>query len=53
MVTVGIDAHAVPMIRNPITLSATETWYVLPPPDLDQHGAELRAWLTAGKDTDQ
>lgn len=53
VVTVGVDAHAVPMIRNPITLSATETRYVLPPPDLDQHGAELRAWLAAGKDADQ
>ncbi|MEE1764855.1 CaiB/BaiF CoA transferase family protein [Streptomyces sp. SP18BB07] len=53
VVTVGTEAHAVPMIRNPITLSATETRYVLPPPDLDQHGAELRAWLAAGKDADQ
>lgn len=53
VVTVGTEAHAVPMIRNPITLGATETRYVLPPPDLDQHGAELRAWLAAGKDADQ
>lgn len=53
VLTVGTDAHAVPMIRNPITLSATGVRYVLPPPDLDQHGAELRAWLAAGKDADQ
>jgi len=53
VVTVGADAHAVPMIRNPITFSTTPPRHVLPPPDLDQHGAELRAWLTAGKDADQ
>jgi len=53
VVTVGADAHAVPMIRNPITFSTTPPRHVLPPPDLDQHGAELRAWLAAGKDADQ
>jgi crotonobetainyl-CoA:carnitine CoA-transferase CaiB-like acyl-CoA transferase len=34
-----------PMIRNPITFSAAQTRHVLPPPALDQHGDEIRAWL--------
>ena len=32
--------------RNPVTLSATPPDYPLPPPALDEHGAEVRAWLT-------
>lgn len=32
-------------IRNPVTYSATPPQYVLPPPDLDEHGAAIRAWL--------
>ena len=43
VVTVG----GVPGIRNPIGLSGTPPRYELPPPDLDEHGAELRAWLAA------
>jgi crotonobetainyl-CoA:carnitine CoA-transferase CaiB-like acyl-CoA transferase len=45
VVTVGDDDTAVPSIRNPITFSLTPTRYQLPPPGLDEHGAELRAWL--------
>jgi len=45
VVTVGDGDAAVPSIRNPITFSATPAGYELPPPALDQHGAELRAWL--------
>jgi crotonobetainyl-CoA:carnitine CoA-transferase CaiB-like acyl-CoA transferase len=45
VVTVGDDDAAVPSIRNPITFSATPARYELPPPALDEHGAELRAWL--------
>ncbi|MEQ7128148.1 CoA transferase [Actinopolymorpha sp. B11F2] len=36
-----------PSVRNPITFSETPTRYDLPPPGLDEHGAELRAWLSA------
>jgi crotonobetainyl-CoA:carnitine CoA-transferase CaiB-like acyl-CoA transferase len=32
-------------IRNPVTLSATPVTYRLPPPSLDQHGAQIRRWL--------
>ncbi|MFI7157590.1 CaiB/BaiF CoA transferase family protein [Micromonospora chalcea] len=37
----------VPGIRNPIGLSGTPPRYELPPPQLDEHGAALRAWLAA------
>ena len=39
------DAGGVPTIRNPLTLSATPTRHDLAPPALDEHGAEIRAWL--------
>jgi crotonobetainyl-CoA:carnitine CoA-transferase CaiB-like acyl-CoA transferase len=32
-------------IRNPLTLSETPPAYTLPPPDLDEHGDDVRAWL--------
>ncbi|HEY0501037.1 MAG TPA: CoA transferase [Kutzneria sp.] len=45
----GLDpvarAGGVPTIRNPLTLSATPTRHELAPPKLDEHGAEIRAWL--------
>jgi crotonobetainyl-CoA:carnitine CoA-transferase CaiB-like acyl-CoA transferase len=48
VVTVGEGATAVPSVRNPITFSATGAAYRLPPPTLDEHGAEIREWLTGG-----
>ena len=48
VVTIGEDDAAVPSIRNPITFSATPARYELPPPALDEHGAEVRAWLAEG-----
>ncbi|MCW2637185.1 MAG: putative acyl-CoA transferase/carnitine dehydratase [Blastococcus sp.] len=50
VVTVGEGAAGVPSMRNPITFSATAPRYRLPPPTLDQHGDELRRWLTEGSD---
>ena len=47
VVQVGEGASAVPSIRNPITFSETPARYVLPPPGLDEHGAEIRSWLSA------
>jgi len=41
VVTVG----DVPGVRNPITFSGTPARYELPPPGLDEHGEEIRAWL--------
>jgi crotonobetainyl-CoA:carnitine CoA-transferase CaiB-like acyl-CoA transferase len=45
VVVVGEGDAAAPTIRNPITFSTTPARYVLPPPALDEHGAEIRAWL--------
>jgi len=45
VVEVGEGERALPMARHPITFSATPARYALPPPELDEHGAELRKWL--------
>jgi len=45
IVEVGEGERAVPMARHPITFSRTPARYALPPPELDEHGAELRLWL--------
>jgi crotonobetainyl-CoA:carnitine CoA-transferase CaiB-like acyl-CoA transferase len=43
VVTVG----GIPGVRNPITFSETPARYELPPPALDEHGEEIRRWLTS------
>ena len=50
VVTVGEGAAAVPTVRNPISFSVTPPEYRLPPPGLDEHGDELRRWLSAPPD---
>ncbi|MFJ8027972.1 CaiB/BaiF CoA transferase family protein [Streptomyces sp. NPDC096311] len=45
VVEVGDGERAVPMARHPITFSTTPARYELPPPELDEHGPELRKWL--------
>jgi crotonobetainyl-CoA:carnitine CoA-transferase CaiB-like acyl-CoA transferase len=45
VVTAGQGARAMPGIRNPIGLSATPAQYLLPPPELDEHGTQVRRWL--------
>lgn len=55
VVVVGEGEDAVPSIRNPIRFSRTPPDYRLPPPGLDEHGGEIRRWLsepapTAGAD---
>jgi crotonobetainyl-CoA:carnitine CoA-transferase CaiB-like acyl-CoA transferase len=42
-----VDVGGMPMIRNPITFSGTATRHTLPPPAVDEHGAEIRAWLAS------
>jgi hypothetical protein len=32
-------------VRNPLTFSETPASYHSPPPLLDEHGADIRAWL--------
>ncbi|MDT7620170.1 MAG: hypothetical protein QOF99_1071, partial [Pseudonocardiales bacterium] len=45
IVSVGEGDRAVPTTRHPIRFSATPVTYQLPPPELDEHGVELRKWL--------
>jgi crotonobetainyl-CoA:carnitine CoA-transferase CaiB-like acyl-CoA transferase len=52
VVQAGEGARAVPTTRNPIRFSATSATYPLPPPELDEHGAELRAWLSTPTEDD-
>ena len=46
VVSAGEGDAAVPTMRHPLTLSATPPRYDLPPPALDEHGDQIRAWLT-------
>src|ERR687890_1995489 len=50
VVVVGEGATAVPSVRNPITFSSTPAGYRLPPPRVDEHGAEIRRWLADGQE---
>jgi crotonobetainyl-CoA:carnitine CoA-transferase CaiB-like acyl-CoA transferase len=45
IVTVGDGDRAVPTTRHPIRFSQTPVSYELPPPELDEHGDEIRKWL--------
>ncbi|MBM7805145.1 crotonobetainyl-CoA:carnitine CoA-transferase CaiB-like acyl-CoA transferase [Geodermatophilus bullaregiensis] len=45
-----VAVGGVPSVRHPIRLSATPAGYWLPPPGLDEHGAEVRRWLAAPED---
>ena len=45
VVEVGEGDRALPTTRHPIRFSDTPVDYALPPPELDEHGAELRKWL--------
>lgn len=45
VVEVGEGAAAIPMIRNPMTFSATPPRYSFPPPALGQDNEVVRAWL--------
>jgi crotonobetainyl-CoA:carnitine CoA-transferase CaiB-like acyl-CoA transferase len=46
VVQAGEGERAMPTTRHPIRFSATPAGYRLPPPELDEHGAELRKWLS-------
>jgi crotonobetainyl-CoA:carnitine CoA-transferase CaiB-like acyl-CoA transferase len=46
VVEVGEGEAMVPSIRHPIGFSQTPVDYRLPPPSLDEHGDEIRAWLS-------
>ena len=40
-----VSAGGVPVIRHPVSYSATPASYPLAPPVLDEHGEQVRAWL--------
>jgi len=44
-------AGDVPTIRHPIHSSVTPPRYTLAPPDIGEHGEEIRAWLTADEES--
>ncbi|HEY0640060.1 MAG TPA: CoA transferase [Pseudonocardiaceae bacterium] len=46
IVEVGEGDRAVPTTRHPLRFSRTPASYRLPPPELDEHGAEVREWLS-------
>jgi len=43
----GTGDSAVPTVRHPLAFSRTPPRYDLPPPRLDEHGTEIRAWLAS------
>jgi crotonobetainyl-CoA:carnitine CoA-transferase CaiB-like acyl-CoA transferase len=47
VVVSGEGDAGMPTIRNPLRFSATPPRYKLPPPGLDEHGEEIRRWLSA------
>jgi crotonobetainyl-CoA:carnitine CoA-transferase CaiB-like acyl-CoA transferase len=49
VVEVGEGERALSTTRHPIRFSTTPVDYALPPPELDEHGAELRAWLESSR----
>jgi hypothetical protein len=49
VVTAGHGDAAMPVIRNPVDYSATPPSYPLPPPAVDEHGDQIRAWLAEPK----
>lgn len=52
VVVSGTGDRQIPGIRNPIRFSRTPARYDLPPPNLDEHGREIRRWLTDPDPTD-
>jgi crotonobetainyl-CoA:carnitine CoA-transferase CaiB-like acyl-CoA transferase len=47
---VEVGERAVPTTRHPIRFSGTPVSYELAPPELDEHGEELRRWLSGEDD---
>lgn len=45
VITAGAGDTKRQAVRHPVTFSATPADYPLPPPSLDEHGDEIRAWL--------
>jgi crotonobetainyl-CoA:carnitine CoA-transferase CaiB-like acyl-CoA transferase len=45
VITVGDGDAARPGVRHPVNFSKTPATYPLAPPELDEHGDDIRAWL--------
>jgi len=45
----GSGHAALPTIRHPVRYSRTVPRYDLPPPALDEHGRQIRAWLAGSQ----
>ncbi|HEX9042657.1 MAG TPA: CoA transferase [Trebonia sp.] len=45
VVTAGTGEKSRPVLRHPVTFSKTPARYPLAPPELDEQGDEIRAWL--------
>ncbi len=50
VVIAGRGEAGVATIRHPLTFSVTPPRYDLPPPSLDEHGPQIRAWLASDPD---
>ena len=46
VIAAGSGSRSRPGIRHPVTFSATPAKYRLAPPELDEQGDEIRAWLS-------
>jgi crotonobetainyl-CoA:carnitine CoA-transferase CaiB-like acyl-CoA transferase len=46
VVTAGSGPASRPTIRHPLSFSGTAPRYDLPPPALDEHGDDIRSWLS-------
>lgn len=53
IITAGSGNRTGPGIRHPVTFSATPASYPLAPPELDEHGDQIRAWLAAPEEQEQ
>jgi crotonobetainyl-CoA:carnitine CoA-transferase CaiB-like acyl-CoA transferase len=47
IVTAGTGDRTRPTMRHPVIFSKTPPSYPLAPPELDEHGEQIRAWLAA------
>jgi crotonobetainyl-CoA:carnitine CoA-transferase CaiB-like acyl-CoA transferase len=53
VVTAGSGPAARPTIRHPLSFSGTAPRYDLPPPALDEHGDDIRSWLSKQSESGQ